>query len=405
MKTTSYKAVLILEDNTRYYGWSLTEQNTAIGEVVFNTGMTGYQEVITDPSYTGQIITFTYPELGNTGFNNLDNESSKPSISGIIAKNFCVDGNNWRAEQTLYQYITENSIVHIYGIDTRSLTKHLRQFGSMNGCISNNINGLDSDVLALHAYTPMQGKDIVQQVSTKRPYTVSGMAPYFPFYCSSFSSKVNQQNIHKTKRQISIVIIDLGLKYNILRNLHSQEDSITMNVVPATSDIEDILSFQPDGIVLSNGPGDPKAVNYVINNIQILISSQIPIFGICMGHQLLGIALGLQTFKMQFGHRGLNHPVGRHEKVNITSQNHGFAVLSNRSKDPDLITNEFNYNDNTVASITHRTLPVFGVQYHPEASPGPHDTANLFQHFIKIIQLYKTYPELRTTTSNTKHGQ
>nr|YP_009313830.1 Carbamoyl phosphate synthase small subunit [Hommersandiophycus borowitzkae]SCW22084.1 Carbamoyl phosphate synthase small subunit [Hommersandiophycus borowitzkae] len=384
--TKPHKAVLILEDNTKYYGWSFNNINDVIGEVIFNTGMTGYQETMTDPSYAGQIITFTYPELGNTGINQEDNESRKPFIQGIVAKNLCLNSSNWRASQSLIHYLKEHKIAHIYGIDTRALTKHLRSVGTMNGCISTRIHEISTILPQLQQAVKMEGTDIVQYVSTKISFKVSNLQSYYPIYRQKFLETGNMK--------ISIIVIDFGTKYNILRCLQNLSKDINIHVVPAETHIQDIISMKPDGILLSNGPGDPSAVTYAIHTVNHLLKYKIPLFGICMGHQILSLSLGLETFKLQFGHRGLNHPTGYSQYVNITSQNHGFAVHKPDKTQHRLIIYETNYNDGTIASIVHREYPCFAVQYHPEASPGPHDTISLFEHFIKTIILIKQYPLL-----------
>nr|YP_009314442.1 Carbamoyl phosphate synthase small subunit [Liagoropsis maxima]SCW22696.1 Carbamoyl phosphate synthase small subunit [Liagoropsis maxima] len=382
------KAILVLEDKTTYYGWSFSKLNNtmAIGEVVFNTGMTGYQEIMTDPSYSGQIVTFTYPELGNTGINNDDNESAKPSLKGIIAKNLCLNANNWRARQSLIEYLQEYNIANIYGIDTRALTKHLRKMGTMKGCISTECSEMSKITQLLEKHTNMIGYDLVQSVSTSNSYKLPNIKEYTPQYIYKQREKIFQ------KYNLSIIVIDFGVKTNILRNLSNYTDNI--NVVPADTSIKNIMKYKPDGILLSNGPGDPAAVTYAINNVKELMKYKIPIFGICMGHQILSLALGLKSFKLKFGHRGLNHPVGHNKHINITSQNHGFAITIEQLVKDDLLVSQTNYNDNTVAAISHRKYPYFAVQYHPEASPGPHDTMEIFGHFIRIILITKAYPSL-----------
>lgn len=300
----AYPAILILEDNIKYYGWSFNKSFTSIGEIVFNTGMTGYQEIITDPSYSGQIVNFTYPELGNTGINDQDNEASHPCLSGIIAKHLCSKASNWRSTTSLADYLIKNKIPHIYGIDTRSLTKHLRKVGTMNGCISSNILETSTLIKNLNSSRNIQDKDLVSHVSTKNEYTVTEkqLTPYIPLYYKDSKYK------HTRKEDLTVVVLDFGAKYNILRNLNVYIENVI--VIPANSSIEDILKYKPDGILLSNGPGDPKTVHTGIKIVTKLLSLKIPLFGICMGHQILSLALGLDTFKLKFGHRGLNHPVG-----------------------------------------------------------------------------------------------
>nr|AYR06362.1 carbamoyl-phosphate synthase arginine-specific small subunit [Renouxia sp.] len=375
-----YPALLLLEDGSKYYGWSFSNSLMSIGEVVFNTGMTGYQEIMTDPSYSGQIILFTYPEIGNTGVNYEDNESASCFIKGIIAKNICLKPNNWRSKISLAQYLVQQKICHIFGIDTRSLARHLRSKGVMNGCISN--AELNFMILRdkLNLSLSMQGLDLVKQVTTSKIYKWS-----YNF------SKVFKRFPHEDKQAklLNVVVIDFGVKFNILDKLSNYGCSVL--IVPATIHYKEILKYQPDGVLLSNGPGDPSAVDYAIKNVRQLINYNVPLFGICMGHQILSLAMGASTFKLRFGHRGLNHPVGlyNHEKVYITSQNHGFAVALDTILDSSLNVVSFNLNDGTVSGIVHKLKPMFSVQYHPEASPGPHDSDYLFKHFIRVMELFK----------------
>lgn len=388
----TYQCILILEDQTKYYGWSFNQSFTAIGEIVFNTGMTGYQEIMTDPSYSGQIVNFTYPELGNTGINNEDNESKAPYLAGIIAKNLCVNISNWRSNKSLANYLIEQDIPHIYGIDTRSLTKHLRKAGTMNGCISSNTLDINNLLKLLNSYPSIQERDLISHVSTKTSYNIidDRLSNYIPIY-NKYSKYEN-----KPKEKLTIVVLDFGTKNNILRNLISYIKTVI--ILPANSDINDILQYKPDGILLSNGPGDPKAAHEGINTVKQLLSLRIPLFGICMGHQVLSLALGLDTFKLKFGHRGLNHPIGNNKNIEISSQNHGFAIYNDTNKLSEVIINQLNYNDKTIAAITHRKYPYFSVQYHPEASPGPHDSENLFLHFVRIIKVVNKYPDLINLT-------
>ena len=371
--------VLALEDGSIYQGWSYGKLNTVIGEVVFNTGMTGYQEILTDPSYYKQIIIFTYPELGNTGINLIDTESSGPHVKGIVVKNLCKLPSNWRSKGSLFEYLQLHNIMCIYGINTRKLTQHLRQLGSMNGAISN--KKIDPEVLLqkVRSTFSMQGADLASNVTTKKIYSYNLQVSIVNRWY--FQSTTYNKNC----KILKIAVIDFGLKTNILKRL--QSFNCETIVVPATTPANIIMTYKPDGILLSNGPGDPSAVSYSIKTIQDLLSYNIPIFGICMGHQLLSIALGCNTYKLKFGHRGLNHPTGWSHKVQITSQNHGFAV-NNQHSSNTLKTLHVNLNDNTIAGLSHVKLPVFSVQYHPEASPGPHDTDYLFAYFISMIYQY-----------------
>jgi carbamoyl-phosphate synthase small subunit len=382
----SKRAILVLDDGTTYYGWSYSKPMTSIGEIVFNTGITGYQEIITDPSYSGQIVSFTYPELGNTGINEEDLESNKPRLNGIIAKNICTYPSNWRKTKSFIEYLHKYSILHIYGVDTRALTKHLRQAGTMNGCISNEVLEPSSLLSNLHHSVKIKSQDFVQHVSTLKPYRWLHNLDNSMIYKRCPSSR------GITKKDLTIVVIDFGTKYNILRNLYQYVKNII--VVPASTPYTIILKYKPDGILLSNGPGDPEVVDYGIQTVKNLLPFKIPILGICMGHQILSLAFGLEAFKLKFGHRGLNHPVGLRKNIEITSQNHGFAIKSNiLLKTPTILT-QLNYNDQTTAAITHRDYPYFSVQYHPEASPGPHDSSYLFTHFLRIIKLINKYPLL-----------
>nr|YP_009312807.1 Carbamoyl phosphate synthase small subunit [Helminthora furcellata]SCW21061.1 Carbamoyl phosphate synthase small subunit [Helminthora furcellata]SCW23921.1 Carbamoyl phosphate synthase small subunit [Helminthora furcellata] len=385
--TKTYKTILILADGTVYYGWSFKPQTNTTGEVVFNTGMTGYQEIMTDPSYAGQIITFTYPEIGNTGINLEDNESRKPFIKGIISKNLCLHSSNWRSTQSLGTYLKNNDIAHIYGIDTRALTKHLRKSGTMNGCISTEINKTSEILEQLQKHQNIEGIDIVKDVISQMTTEKQAIKAYTPNYIN--------QSYNIVENKLNILIIDFGVKYNIIRSLQTLSTNINISVLPANTDLNSILSMKPDGILLSNGPGDPSAVSYAIETVKDLIKQHIPIFGICMGHQILSLALGFDTFKLKFGHRGLNHPVGYKQSINMSSQNHGFAVSKKNKVNQDIIIHETNYNDQTLASVVHRYNPYLAVQYHPEASPGPHDSIDLFKHFINIVVVAQKYPQLK----------
>lgn len=382
MNDSFYPAILYLEDGTHFKGWSLINSINCLGEVVFNTGMTGYQEIITDPSYSGQIINFTYPEIGNTGLNDEDDESRNIHAAGIVLKNFCRYPSNWRSQITFVDYILKYKIPHIFGIDTRSLTKHLRNQGVMNGCISTKIFDLSALKNLILVSPSMQGLDLVKKVTAKYSYTWSpSLVPRFNF--SHLDCKLNFSP--RNLSSINIVVVDFGVKYNILSRLSKR--GCNVQVVPASSDINTILAAEPDGILLSNGPGDPSVVSYGVCLVRDLIRvTNIPIFGICMGHQILSLALGANTFKLRFGHRGLNHPAGVNQKTEITSQNHGFAV--NLTYELAQVTH-FNLNDLTIAGILHANKPIFSVQYHPEANPGPHDSDYLFGAFIKLVHLIK----------------
>lgn len=375
---TAKPALLVLADGTAYPGWSFGAHGTTVGEVVFNTGMTGYQEVMTDPSYCGQIVTFTYPELGNTGVNPEDEESLHPHVKGVVARNITRRPSNWRSTQSLPDYLVEHKIIGIYGIDTRALTRKLRSVGAMNGGISTEI--LEPEALLHHiqAAPSMAGLNLVKEVTTHEVYEWTDPTDdHWQF------GPVAEQ---KGQPPLTVVALDFGVKRNILRRLASYGCRVI--VVPASTSPEEILKYNPDGIFLSNGPGDPSAVEEGIVTTKELLAAKKPMFGICMGHQVLGLSLGAETFKLKFGHRGLNQPCGLEQQVEITSQNHGFAVAEGSLAEEVEITH-FNLNDKTVAGLRHKELPFFSVQYHPEASPGPHDADYLFADFVKLMRQQK----------------
>jgi carbamoyl-phosphate synthase small subunit len=377
LKPNAEPALLVLADGTTYRGWSFGAAGTTVGEVVFNTGMTGYQEVLTDPSYAGQIITFTYPELGNTGVNPDDEESPTIHAKAVIARNITDRPSNWRSTQSLPQYLRERNIPGIYGIDTRSLTRKIREYGAINGGVSTEI--LDPErLLDLVQQAPnMTGLNLVKEVTTEQIYEWSEATDV----AWEFATRGN------TDQTLTVVAIDFGVKRNILRRLASYGCKVI--VVPANTPSAEILAYNPDGIFLSNGPGDPAAVTEGIAVTKELIAAEKPTFGICMGHQILGLALGAETFKLKFGHRGLNQPAGLQKQIEITSQNHGFAIAE-ESLGADVEITHLNLNDQTVAGLRHKTLPFFSVQYHPEASPGPHDADYLFENFVKLMQEART---------------
>jgi len=368
-------ALLVLADGSVYRGWSFGAPGTVLGEVVFNTGMTGYQEVLTDPSYRGQIVTFTYPELGNTGVNPDDEESPQPQVSGVIARNVCPFPSNWRATQSLPSYLERHHIPGIYGIDTRALTRKIRSLGAMNGAISNEILDVDELRRQLQAAPAMAGLNLVRDVTTPAAYEWTEATD--PIW------ELSPPAPHANQPALTVVAIDFGIKRNILRRLASYGCRVI--VVPVTTSPETILSYNPDGIFLSNGPGDPASEAQVIETARALLAQDKPMFGICLGHQILSLAMGAETFKLKFGHRGLNHPCGLQRQVEITSQNHGFAVEVDSMSQADVEISHLNLNDRTVAGMRHRTLPIFSVQYHPEASPGPHDADYLFQNFVNMM--------------------
>lgn len=375
---TAQPALLVLADGTAYRGWSFGASGTTIGEVVFNTGMTGYQEVLTDPSYCGQIVTFTYPELGNTGVNLEDEESTRPQVRGAIARNIATRPSNWRSTQSLPDYLKQHNILGIYGVDTRALTRKIRSTGAMNGAISTEILDPAELLMKVQEAPSMQGLNLVKEVTTQNIYEWSEPTDSIWEFSSGSRSAEGEP--------LTVVAIDFGIKRNILRRLASYGCRVI--VVPVNTPAEEILKYDPDGIFLSNGPGDPAAVTEGIETTKNLLNSQKPVFGICMGHQILGLSLGAETFKLPFGHRGLNHPAGLHQRVEITSQNHGFAITAD-SLNPEVEITHLNLNDRTVAGLRHKSLPFFSVQYHPEASPGPHDADYLFEQFVEQMQEHR----------------
>lgn len=356
----SKNTILLLDDGIKYEGKQLGYLGETIGEVCFNTGMTGYQEILTDPSYCSQIVTMTSPHIGNYGINEEDVESNKIQVSGFVIKEDSIIPSNWRSISSLDEYLKKNKIVGIQDIDTRALTRHIRDNGAMNGIISSIDNDIDSLSKKLKKAPDMNGLDLAKVVSTKKIY------------------KWSNSGKHK------VAVVDYGIKYNILKILADSDCEIT--VFPAQITAKEIIDFNPDGIFLSNGPGDPSAVTYGIEMVKNLLGSK-PIFGICLGHQILSLALGAKTFKLNFGHRGINHPVKNLETeiVEITSQNHGFAVDLN-SLPENVISTHINLNDNTNEGIECKDYKAFSVQHHPESSPGPHDSRYLFDKFIKLMK-------------------
>ena len=370
----SDKAYLVLADGTVLTGVGFGHRGTTIGEVVFNTGMTGYQEVLTDPSYAGQLVSFTYPELGNTGVNADDQEADRPHARGVIARQLAPLPSNWRCEQSLESWMQTHQLVGISGLDTRALVRHLREVGAMNGVISSD-GQPPAQLLELLKQAPsMEGLNLADRVTTREPYQ----------WNQACSVGFDQRLQRRSDAPFRVVAIDFGIKRAILDRLVAHGCDVT--VLPANTDLDTVRSHRPDGVFLSNGPGDPAAVTRGIALAKLLLEeSDLPLFGICLGHQILGLALGGETFKLPYGHCGLNHPCGTTGQVEITSQNHGFA-LSAESLDADAIdVTHFNLNDRTVAAIAHRHKPVFGVQYHPEASPGPHDADHHFARFVTLM--------------------
>ena len=369
-------AILALEDGTFYRGAAAGADGEAHGEVVFNTSMTGYQEVLTDPSYAGQIVTMTCAEIGNYGVSPNDVESRKPQIAGFIIRDESPVASNWRSEGTLRDYLVANEIVAISDIDTRALTRLLRSSGVMRGVVATG-DALDVNALVERARSipRMEGSDLVRTVTTDRIFDWPAEDP----------GEFGIPTEHLAKRRLKIAAYDFGMKWNIMRRLSAH--GCDVRVYPAATPAAELLANGPDGVFLSNGPGDPAPLTYAIDNARALVQSDVPVFGICLGHQILGLAMGGTTYKLKFGHRGANHPVKQLAtgKIEITSQNHGFAV-DPASLPEDVEVTHKNLYDGTVEGLRHKTQPVFCVQYHPEASPGPHDADYLFYDFIRLIE-------------------
>jgi carbamoyl-phosphate synthase small subunit len=381
------KAILALEDGSVFSGQGFGARASACGEVCFNTSMTGYQEILTDPSYKGQIVTMTYPLIGNYGINELDVESWRPHAAGFVIRELSPVVSNWRADLSLAEYLEKNGIPGIQGIDTRALTKKLRVRGALNGFISTG-NISEAEAVKRAKEFVFVGVDYVKEVTHKKAFKWDeGDEQSAAFDLVRGNEKVDARKHHKPlpPADIPIVAFDYGMKYNILRRL--RQHGFATQVLPATTSAQDALKHKPAGIFLSNGPGDPAALDYIVREVKTLVDSGIPIFGICLGHQILGQAFGGKTFKLKFGHRGGNQPVKdlASGKVEITSQNHGFAV-DPKSLPPEISIDRINLNDQTVEGMRHKTKPIFCVQYHPEASPGPHDSTPLFAEFRSMIE-------------------
>jgi carbamoyl-phosphate synthase small subunit len=380
-------AILALEDGSVFQGQGFGARASASGEVCFNTSMTGYQEILTDPSYKGQIVTMTYPLIGNYGINEQDVESWRPHAAGFVIRELSPMVSNWRADFSLAEYLEKNGIPGIQGIDTRALTKKLRVRGALNGFISTE-DISEAEAVRRAKEFVFVGVDYVKEVTHKNAFRWDEKDQQSAaFDLVRGNEKTDARNNHKPlpPADIPIVAFDYGKKYNILRRL--RQHGFATQVLPATASAQDALKHKPAGIFLSNGPGDPAALDYIVREVKTLVASGVPIFGICLGHQILGQAFGGKTFKLKFGHRGGNQPVKDLEsgKVEITSQNHGFAV-DPKSLPTDISVDRINLNDQTVEGMRHKTKPIFCVQYHPEASPGPHDSTPLFAEFRSLIE-------------------
>ncbi len=363
-------AYLLLEDGRRFDGTVLGAEDVALGEVVFNTGMAGYQEILTDPSYTGQLVTMTYPLIGNYGVNDEDRESEAPAASGFIVREAARRPSSWRSTGSLQGYLALHGVVGIQGVDTRALTRHIRDRGAMRGGIAPAHVDPDELMARIQAHPRMEGLDLACGVSTEKSYRVEA----------------------RGEERFHVVAYDFGMKAHSPKLLAERGCRVT--IVPASTSVEEIRQMEPDGIFVSNGPGDPAAVDEAVRAIQEFARDRIPVFGICLGHQLICRAFGAETNKLPFGHHGVNHPVQalRDGRVEITSQNHGFAVRAGGEGDrtipgaPDLIMTHLNLYDGTVEGVDHSSLPVFSVQYHPESAPGPHDSRYLFDQFVTLME-------------------
>ena len=387
------QAILALEDGRVFRGKGYGARLERTGEVVFNTSITGYQEIFTDPSYAGQIVVLTNPEIGNYGTNPDDEEAGKPYIEGLIVREFSPYASNYRSQQVTDEYLERHKVPVLSDIDTRALVRHLRDRGVMRGVISTSETDVEKLVARAKATPKIDGLDLAKEVSTKESYTwskgdVEERLITVPHETSSKLSVVTSEAGQKDSARKRVVAYDFGIKHNILRRLVSSGCDVT--VVPAQTSAEDVLAMQPNGVFLSNGPGDPEAVTYAQESIRRMMG-RVPIFGICLGHQLTGLALGGKTYKLKFGHHGGNHPVKQIKtgKIEITAHNHNFAVDPDSLKQSEVELTHVDLNDNTLEGLRHRSYPLFSVQYHPEAGPGPHDSHYLFTEFRTMMEEWK----------------
>jgi len=378
------RAILALEDGRVFKGRAAGARTRRGGEVVFNTSITGYQEVFTDPSYSGQIVCLTYPHIGNVGTNLDDEESAKPYIEGLVVREFSALASNWRSSESAQDYLERHRVPVIWDIDTRALVRHLRDVGALRGVVATDGTSVEKLIAEACALPTMAGLELASRVTSPEKYEWKRGSVEFGVSGSAVDAKSRAGAGSGGKSQYKVVAYDFGIKQNILRLLVDHGCDVT--VVPAQTSAEDVLALKPHGVFLSNGPGDPEPIGYAVENIRRMVG-RVPIFGICLGHQLCGLALGGRTFKLKFGHHGSNHPVQnlRTKKVEITSQNHGFCVDPDSLPASDVEITHVNLNDHTNEGMRHRSLPLFSVQYHPEASPGPHDARYLFDDFISMM--------------------